>query len=136
MEKIKYIEHPSDVGFEVSGGTLEELFSNAALALYSFMTDVDGIDITLEREIKIESEDLLSLMFDWIDELLFYFESESIVFKEFDIKIENFTLGGRCAGGIFDPEKHGSGIIIKAVTYHMMEVKKNDRWIARVILDV
>ncbi|MBE9593151.1 MAG: archease, partial [Proteobacteria bacterium] len=38
MTKIKYIEHPSDVGFEVYGDTPEELFANAAVATYSFMT--------------------------------------------------------------------------------------------------
>ncbi|MCK4733833.1 MAG: archease, partial [Methanophagales archaeon] len=44
MTKIKYIEHPSDVGFEVYGDTPEELFANAAVATYSFMTDVDEIE--------------------------------------------------------------------------------------------
>ena len=47
--KIRYIEHPSDVGFEVYGTTLEELFANAAIACYGFMTDIEEIDETEER---------------------------------------------------------------------------------------
>jgi SHS2 domain-containing protein len=82
-EKIKYIEHPSDVGFEVYGDSLEELFANAAIAMYSLMTDVDEIEEE-EREIVINSEDLYSLMFDWLDELIFLFDSESLVMKNFD----------------------------------------------------
>ena len=137
-EKIKYIEHPSDVGFEVYGDTLEELYANAAIAMYSLMTDVDEIEVEEEREIEINSEDLYSLMFDWLDELIFLFDSESLVMRSFDIAIDesNFSIQGTCKGGKFDPSKHVSGIIIKAVTYNMMEVKKNEVWKARVVLDV
>jgi len=136
--RYKYIEHPSDVGFEAYGDTLEELFAHAAIALFSFMTDVEGIEEEEEREVAIKSEDLYSLMFDWLDEMLFLFESESLVMKKFDIKVNasDFSLSGKCRGGKFDPAKHESGIIIKAVTYNMMEVKKNKIWHARVVLDV
>jgi SHS2 domain-containing protein len=137
-EKIKYIEHPSDVGFEVYGDTLEELFANAAIATYSFMTDVDEIEEEAERRVEIKSEDLYSLMFDWIDEMIFLFEAESLVMKKFDIEVNlsNFSVSGKCKGGKFDTSKHESGIIIKAVTYNMMEIKKNEIWKARVVLDV
>ena len=137
-EKIKYIEHPSDVGFEVYGDTLEELYANAAIAMYSLMTDVDEIEGDEEREIEINSEDLYSLMFDWLDELIFLFDSESLVMRSFDIAIDesNFSIHGTCKGGKFDPSKHVSGIIIKAVTYNMMQIKKNEIWKARVVLDV
>lgn len=137
-KKIKYIEHPSDVGFETYGDTLEELFANAAIATYSFMTDVDAIEEEVEREVAIKSEDLYSLMFDWLDEMIFLFESESLVMKKFDIDVDssNFSIIGMCRGGKFDPAKHESGIIIKAVTYNMMEIKKNEAWHARVVLDV
>ena len=136
--RYRYIEHPSDVGFEAYGTTLEELFANAALAMYSFMTDVDEIETTETTEITIKSEDLYSLMFDWLDEMLFLFESESLVMNKFDITVDDsmFSIKGTCRGGKFDPEKHESGIIIKAVTYNMMEIKKNEVWHAQVVLDV
>jgi SHS2 domain-containing protein len=136
--KYRYIEHPSDVGFETYGATLEELFANAALAMYSFMTDVDAIEAETERAVAVQAEDLYSLMFDWLDELLFLFDSESLVMKEFGIKVDasRFSITGKCLGGTFDPERHDAGIIIKAVTYNMMEVKRNDKWHARVVLDV
>ena len=138
--KYVYIEHPSDVGFEAYGDTLEELFANAAIATYSFMTDVDEIEEEeeWEREIEIKSEDLYSLMFDWLDEMIFMFEAESLVMKKFDIDVNStdFRIVGTCRGGRFDPYKHDSGIIIKAVTYNMMEIKRNEIWHARVVLDV
>ncbi|NMX21487.1 archease [ANME-1 cluster archaeon GoMg4] len=136
--KYRYIEHPSDVGFEAYGATLEALFANAALAMYSFMTDVDEIETAEEREVTVNAEDLYSLMFDWLDEMLFLFESDSLVMKNFDITVDEsqFSITGKCRGGRFDPAKHESGIIIKAVTYNMMEIKKNEVWHARVVLDV
>lgn len=138
--KYVYIEHPSDVGFKAYGDTLEELFANAAIATFSFMTDIDGIEEEeeWEREIEIKSEDLYSLMFDWLDEMIFMFEAESLVMKKFDIDVNStdFSIVGTCRGGKFDPYKHESGIIIKAVTYNMMEIKRNEIWHARVVLDV
>jgi SHS2 domain-containing protein len=136
--RFRYIEHPSDVGFEAYGATLEELFANAALAMYSFMTDVEEIEEAEEREVTVQAEDLYSLMFDWLDELLFLFESESLVMKHFEMTVNEseFSITGTCQGGKFDPERHEAGIIIKAVTYNMMEVKKNAQWHARVVLDV
>ena len=136
--RYRYIEHPSDVGFEAYGATLEELFANAALAMYSFMTDVDAIEDEEERTVAVQAEDLYSMMFDWLDEMLFLFESESLVMKTFDIEVDDseFSIRGKCSGGTFDPERHEAGIIIKAVTYNMMEVKRNDTWHARVVLDV
>jgi len=137
-EKIKYIEHPSDVGFEVYGDTLEELYANAAIAMYSLMTDIDEIEANVERAIELKAEDFQSLMFDWLDELIFLFDSESLVMKKFDIAVNetNFSICGNCKGGKYDPSTHVSGIIIKAVTYNMMQIKKNEIWEARVILDV
>ncbi|GEM_PF-152755 len=170
--KFKYFEHPSDVGFEACGETLEELFANAALATFSFMTNVEEVgegegEEVVEKEVKIKSEDLCSLMFDWLDEMIFLFESELLVPKRFEIKVQageeereeervgeaggeagegseggvaaEFSINGKCSGGRFDPARHESGIIIKAVTYNMMEVKKDEKsgvWKARVVLDV
>lgn len=137
-EKIKYIEHPSDVGFVVYGDTLEELYANAAIAMYSLMTDIDEIEADVERAIELKAEDFQSLMFDWLDELIFLFDSESLVMKKFDIAVNetNFSICGNCKGGKYDPSTHVSGIIIKAVTYNMMQIKKNEVWKARVVLDV
>jgi SHS2 domain-containing protein len=134
----RYIEHPSDVGFEAFGSSLEELFANAALAMYSFMTDVAAIAATEERAVTVEAEDLYSLMFDWLDELLFLFEAELLIMTDFSIDVDTatFSITGTCRGGKFDPEHHEAGIIIKAVTYNMMEVKKNEQWHAQVVLDV
>ena len=136
--RFRYIEHPSDVGFEAYGTTLEELFANAALATYSFMTDVDAIADDEERAVAVNAEDLYSLMFDWLDEMLFLFESESLVMNKFDITVDEsqFSIKGTCRGGKFDPSKHEAGTIIKAVTYNMMEIKKNEVWHAQVVLDV
>ena len=136
--RYRYIEHPSDVGFEAYGTTLEELFANAALAMYSFMTDVVEIETTETKEITVKAEDLYSLMFDWLDEMIFLFEAESLIMNKFDITVDDstFSITGTCRGGKFDPEKHESGSIIKAVTYNMMEIKKNGIWHAQVVLDV
>ena len=134
---MRYIEHTSDIGFEVEEDDLKGLFSTAAIAMYGLMVDPFSIEQSISRNIEIQSEDMESLMFDWIDELIFLFESENVVLREFDLFIDDYHIDGSCRGGIFDPSRHESGIVVKAVTYHMMEVKKKSGgWYARVILDV
>jgi len=42
----------------------------------------------------------------------------------------------RCRGERFQPGRHEPGIMVKAVTYHLMEIKETpEGWIVRVVFD-
>ncbi len=46
-------------------------------------------------------------------------------------------LKGRAKGEKIHGEKHIMRSDVKAVTYHLLEVKKTDnKWVARVVLDI
>jgi SHS2 domain-containing protein len=136
MKKFEYIDiSTADIAFVAYGKDLSELFSNSALAMYEVMVDTSKIEEKIEKEIIIEGNDLESLMFNWLNELLYITDTEKIVFKSFDIKIENFKIFAKCRGEIIS-EKHNPRTVVKAATYHLLKIWKNDVWKAQVILDI
>lgn len=137
MCKYELFPHPSEQGIRGYGSTLEEAFEEAAKALESVMVDIDSIELKESRKIKLENLDNDYLLIDWLNELLYYLDVDKLVFKEFKVRIENGKLEALVKGEEFNPDKHGSGTIVKAPTYDELKVEKRDnRWIAQCIVDV
>lgn len=143
----EFINHTADLGILLYGKDLKELFGNAAYALSDIITDVSRINEKITKEIKVEGMDLEQLMINWLSELLYYYEVDSLIFKRYAIIYINkvaknqkqsfFTLKAKAYGEKFDLERHIINTEIKAVTYHQIEVRKdNDRWRVRIIFDL
>ncbi len=140
MEKFKFLDiSTADVAFEAYGKTLDELFANSALAMFEVMVDTSKVEKRMEKKINVEGEDLESLMFNWLNELLYWYGAEGLVFSHFDVKVyrENFKLEAKVFGEKIDPERHEVKTEVKAATYHKLKVWNEDGiWKARVILDI
>jgi len=140
MKKFEFLDFATaDVCFRAYGATLDELFANAALAMFEVMVETKSVVPKITKEIKVKGEDLKSLMFDWLNELLFYVDSEGLVFSQFDVSIDEkqMKLRAKISGEPIDTEKHKPKIDVKACTYHDMVIEKRDgKWMAQVILDV
>ncbi len=140
MEKFKFLDiSTADVAFEAYGKTLDELFANSALAMFEVMVDTSKVEKRMEKKINVEGEDLESLMFNWLNELLYLYGAEGLVFSHFDVKVyrENFKLEAKVFGEKIDPERHEVKTEVKAATYHKLKVWNEDGiWKARVILDI
>jgi SHS2 domain-containing protein len=138
----RYLEELSsaDAAFEATGRTLEELFSDAAIATFEVMADTTTVNQLLIHEIELENESVDGLLIDWLSELVFLKDTENILFSVFDINIRKndvYILKAEAKGEKIDREKHSLRSDVKAVTYHMFEVtKKGDHWTARVVLDI
>jgi SHS2 domain-containing protein len=139
MKRFRFIDiTTSDVAFEAYGKDLNELFANSALAMFEVIVNTKQIEPKDERKVEAEGNDLQSLMFDWLNKLLVFVDSENIAFSEFDVKVDekNFKLEAICRGEEMNREKHETRTHVKACTMHKMEIKKNKIWKARVILDI
>ncbi|MDO8727274.1 MAG: archease [Candidatus Methanoperedens sp.] len=138
----RYLEELSsaDAAFEATGRTLEELFSDSAIATFEVMADTTTVSQLLIHEIELENESVDGLLIDWLSELIFLKDTENILFSVFDINIRKndvYILKAEAKGEKIDREKHSLRSDVKAVTYHMFEVtKKGDHWTARVVLDI
>jgi SHS2 domain-containing protein len=137
-EGFEILDHTADVGIIAYGADLKELFSNAALALFSLITDPESIDEKLHIDLEVRSEDRDSLLVDWLNELIYCFDSKYLLFDRFDIEsLTDNALKATCYGEDFDPNRHKIKIGIKAATYHQLRVDADDKgYRARIILDV
>lgn len=140
MEKFKFIDiTTADVAFEAYGKDLNELFANSALAMFEVMINTSLVNKKIERFIEVNGYDLLSLMFNWLNELIFYVDTENLAFSEFEVNVDekNFKLKAICKGEKIDRNKHEVRTLVKACTYHKMKIwKENEIWKAIVILDI
>lgn len=128
VKDIKFFSHTADVEFESYGTTLEKAFENAALALFGILTDIKKVKPVIRKNIKIESEDLESLLYDFLEKFLIMLDAENIVFSK--VIVKKITANAKCTleaeayGEKFDEKRHQSRTLVKAITYHGMKIGK------------
>ncbi len=138
MIPFEPLEHTADIGLRSYGKTLKEAFENAARGMFSLMTDLAKVENKKRYEVEVRSEDAEGLLVEWLNELVFLFETELGVFKDVEITDwdEKSRLQGFAYGEDIDLNRHQFETQIKACTYHMLKISKNDLWKCQVIFDV
>lgn len=138
MKRFEVLDHTADIGLIVYGENLKALFENAGEAFFHLITDLKKVRRRVEKRIEVKGEDLERLMVDWLSELLYLHDVENLLFKGF--KVESVGEGGLKARVKGEPFQEGVHVIktgVKAVTYHQIEVRKeNGRWRAQIIFDL
>ncbi len=133
-------EHTADVGLRVRAATLEELFSEAARGLFSLIVEsFDEIEPTKQFEIVVpgQPEAIDYLMFDWLNELLFRFDHDRVVFSKFAVTFSDGGLQAFAWGELIDTVRHRLDHEVKAITYHRLKVaRESDSWMAEIIVDI
>jgi len=135
---FEIIDHTADVGIIAYGTDVEELFSNAALALFSLITEPESVEEKLHLNLQVSSDDRDSLLVEWLNELIYFFDVKHILFNRFDIEsLTRNQLKATCYGEGFDPMKHKIKIGVKAATYHMLKLSKDGgEYKAQIIFDI
>ncbi len=142
MKHFEWVEHPSDVGFRAYGRDLAEAFENAALAFFEVMVDTSKVEPRKEVKIELEAEDEKALLYDWLERFLYLHDTQGLVMSKFKVEDLSRSKGGlrikaRAWGERFDPAKHEPKVGIKAVTYHLMEIKhEKDRCSVQAVVDI
>ena len=137
MEKYEYFNTTADIGLKAYGETLNEAFENAGLAIFNIISDTNNIEPLREIEFEIISEDEVSLLYDYLEELLFYHETEFMLFSRFNVEItKNHHLKAQIKGEAINWDKHERKTEIKAITFHKMAVRKKDMVCLRAIVDL
>ncbi len=138
--KFEFFDVTADAGFWAYGSTLEESFENAGLAMFEIMTNTEQVSPLIKKEFSIESEDKVSLLYDWLEELLFLHDVEFILFSKFKVTIspvkEGYKLKAEVWGDEINRTIHEQRDEVKAVTFHLMEVNNGNEYSVRVILDL
>lgn len=138
---FEFFDVTADVGFIAYGKTLEESFENSALAMFNVISDTSTIGKVKTIEFSVESEDKVSLLYDFLEELLFLHEVEFMLFSEFKVKItshgQNYKLDAVIKGEEINWDVHERGCEVKAITFHQMDVGDEEGiYKTRAILDL
>jgi SHS2 domain-containing protein len=138
VKPFEIIDHTADIGIVAYGADIKQVFANAALGLFNLMADLDNLKEDVEREIELSAEDVEVLLVEWLNELIYISEVEHIIFKRFEInELSNTQLKATCFGEKIKPGQHRLKREIKAATYHMLRLNKEDgSYKVQIIFDI
>lgn len=136
--RFRFLEHTADMKFQAYGKSLEEAFKNAALALREVISGKIKVMEKISKRIEIEGRDFESLLYNFLEELLFLLDAEGFLFSQIkDIKIDkkNFKLKAVIFGD--KAKRYDFTNEVKAITYNEMFVKKEkNKYVIQAVLDV
>jgi SHS2 domain-containing protein len=129
----------TDAFIEVTGETIDEAFENAGISVVDTIIDIKSVESREERTIELHADDLKSLLYSWLEEIIILTITDGFVGKTFRVKInrnETCHLSAKVSGETINFEKHHFKMEIKAPTYHLMEIKEERPVLMRFILDL
>jgi SHS2 domain-containing protein len=135
---FEVFDHTADLGLRIQTADLNSLFGEAGRALLSvIVSNLDAVEPRETLMLHVAGSDLEYLLVDWLDELLYLFESRRFLASEFETVFDNTGLAASVRGETSDPARHQLAHEVKAVTYHGLMVEQSpEGWRAEVIVDI
>jgi len=134
----EFFEHTADLGLRIRADDLDELFAEAARALFSsIVTNLDDVRPSESRTLEIEADRQDDLLHDWLAELLYVFCADHVLLSQFEVNVAETRLTATVRGEPIDTARHELDAEIKAITYHGLKLARDDDgWLAEVIVDI
>jgi len=130
----------ADAKFQAYGRSLEEAFSNAALAVAGLMWDWQNVERKLEHPVEVRGNDLEQLLVNFLEEIIFLLETKMFLLSSVEkLMIEKEKKGFRLKAlfkGDRYSEKYKIFGDVKAITYNEMEIETGNRFMVQVVVDM
>lgn len=137
MVRVEQIDHTADVGLRVEAGSLDELFTASARAMFEVIADLDNVRNQLAIRVNLQADDVESLFVKWLSELNYRHTTEEMLFSQFKIRELNEQRISASAWGEPIRAEHVIHTEIKAITYHHLKVEQRGAsWYAQFIFDM
>lgn len=137
MPNFEFIDHTADIGIIAYGNSVEEVFVNAAYGMFSLIADLEKVAEVIGHQVIAEAPDQEELLVTWLNELLYLFDAEDLIFSRFEIvDLRQQYVRAMAYGESVDPSRHNLKTQVKAATYHQLKLEKGDEFRARIILDI
>ena len=139
---FKIISHTADVGIDVTAGSIEELFIEAARGWKDSVVENSSTKAVEEKRIQLSAPVLEELMVMWLNELNFYLTTKEWILNDvMDGKIyfsdAKWELSLLINGEPLDYQRHEICMEIKSVTYHQLDIRKSKgQYNTRIIFDI
>ncbi len=138
MEKeFEIIDHTADVAIVAYGEDMNGAFANAGKALFSLITDLEDIEEVVYRDTELTAPDQESLLVEWLNELIYLFDTENLIFRRFGVtQLSQTHLEARSYGQKVDSFRHKLKTGVKAATYHMLKIDRSNGSKVQVLFDI
>lgn len=135
---FEVLDISGDVGLKAYGKSREEVFANAGRGMFNLITDIAAIEEKQELEVEAEADSPEGLLVNYLNELIFRFDTYGVVGRRIDIlQCSDTAIKAKVYGEEFDVDRHERRLLIKAATYHNIKVAQvNGRWEIAVIFDI
>ena len=137
-EGYEYFDVVADVGVAAWGEDVPGCLRQCALGVFNLIVATDAVEPLESREVAARGASVEALLVNWLNECLYVHDLEG--FGVSDISRPEITATGIHAvlrGEPIDPARHPRGTIVKAATFHGLEVSQlPGRVVARVVLDI
>src|SRR5258708_4589167 len=99
-------EHTADLGLRVTAPDLPGLFCEAARGLFSIIVaNLDDVACRQQQRFEISGQRHDELLFDWLNELLYTFETRRLLLAEFEVEIDAAGLRAVASGEPWDEKR-------------------------------
>jgi SHS2 domain-containing protein len=134
----KTFDHTADLGVEIYGSNLDELFVNAGTTLFDLISGGCGIEENAALPVAVEGNGYEDLMVSWLRELLYLYQVKGYLLSTFIIhELNDSLLRATVRGEQFNVRRHELLREIKAVTYHQLTIEQGHAgWTARIVFDI
>ncbi len=129
----------ADVAFEATSPTLKGVFETCALGLTAVMVDPQTVKGRVSRTMNLASQDTDRLLYDFLSELIFIKDVDSLLFKTYSVTLgrDAKSLTCKMKGETIDRVRHALRNDAKAVTMHLFGIRRSGKtWRATVVLDI
>ncbi len=135
---FKFVEHTADVGILATGETLEEAIGSTALGMFSFISDLTGVEELETLEVRFQGNNHEELLFNFLDDLLYRFEVNNFLAKRVLVKTCTKRLLEAVVYGEERDKSHRIKREVKGVTYHRLKIEqpKSGGWRIQVYFDI
>lgn len=134
----EHFAHQADIGVRGIGRSVDEAFEQAGLALTAVVVMPDAVQPTRSVSIDCQAADLEVLLVDWLNAIVFEMATRRMLFRVFQVSIQDGHLTATAAGEPVDPVRHEPAVEIKGATYTSLRVahQSDGTWLAQCVVDV
>jgi|SRR5579864_8011215 len=140
MGSVTTFDHTADVGLEIRGDDLDDLFRTAAEGVFDYIVaNRNEVRVVVSEPVELRAETPADLLATWLNELICRCETQHRLYSRFDVHVsaDGLRLEAEIGGESIDFERHVLDHEVKAVTHHGLELRKEGKgWVAEVILDI
>jgi SHS2 domain-containing protein len=137
-EGYEYFDVAADVGVHAWGETLAGCFRQCALGMFDLIVPTRAVTPVEIREVAARGNGVEALLVNWLNECLYLHDLEGFVVHDLETPgVAGTGVHGILRGEPVDPARHPRGTVVKAATFHGLEVAETPgRVTARVVLDI